>query len=315
MASEIGLTAPYSHQNRDLITLPNINATASSVYNRVIPDPGGDCKLLAYPGAEDFVTYNLSLTGTPSAIACGLSADSNGTGVSVPVGSANTTSTDGQGGAVVPAPSPTPFAALSPKDYTCLSYTDASLCLPPGTYQKQSGQDFEIKDVTTLTLPAGGFQLQTYWEDAPIPRDPRPQGHTVENYTTNQSPPSDSNTFYGFAADMRAIDTNLDNQAKFTISGPSTGPDPICCFFSGTSLGGNVWCGGIGGGMLPTQWQGVAQSATCFNGGNMWLYAQSYGDEGGEEIKGETDDLTSVPYGDTGNFSKNVKAVWILKGS
>lgn len=47
----------------------------------------------------------------------------------------------------------------------------------------------------------------------------------------------------------------------------------------------------------------------------MWIYAQSYGDKGGAIIKGETDDLTSVPYGDTQNFSKQVKSVCILKGN
>ena len=71
----------------------------------------------------------------------------------------------------------------------------------------------------------------------------------------------------------------------------------------------------MGGEPLPTQWQNQAQSAKCFNGGNMWIYAQSYGDKGGAIIKVETDDLTSVPYGDTQNFSKQVKSVWILKGS
>ena len=304
-----------------MITLSNLNATASDIYNKVIPDPDGDCKLIAYPGTQYYETYNLSVTGLPSAIACGLSASSNTGGVSLSVdtgtsdNTTNTTSTDGQGGAYVPAPSGSPFAALSNNDYVCLSYSGASLCLPPGTYQKQSGLGFEIKNVDTLTLPAGGYELQTYWEDAPIARDPRPQGHTVDKYTTNQSPPPKSSTFYGFAVDMQAIDQNRDGQAKFTISGPSTGPDPICCLYSATSLGGDAWCGGIGGEPLPTQWQNQAQSAKCFNGGNMWIYAQSYGDKGGAIIKGETDDLTSVPYGDTQNFSKQVKSVWILKGS
>lgn len=311
---------------RDLITLPNINAKASDVYNRVIPEPNGDCKLMAYPGTEEYDTYGVSITGLPSAIACGLSADSaDGDGVSLPIGAGttsntttpdNTTSTDGQGGAYVPAPPAAPFADLSPNDYACISSTTshASLCLPPGTYNKQTGLGLKIKDIDTLTLPVGGFQFQAYWEDAPIPRSPRPQGHTINNYTENQSPPANSKDFYGFAADMKAIDTNRDGQAKFTISGPSTGPDPMCCLYSATALGGDAWCGGIGGGPILDQWQNQAQSAKCFNGGNMWIYADSYDDKGGAKIDGETDDLTNVPYGDTENFSKQVKAVWILKG-
>ena len=221
-----------------MITLPKLNATASDIYNKVILDPDGDCKLIAYPVTQYYETYNLSVTGLPSAIACGLSASSNTGGVSLPVdtvtsdNATNTTSTDGQGGAYVSAPSTGPFAALSNNDYVCLSYSGASLCLPPGTYQKQSGLGFEIKNVNTLTLPAGGYELQTYWEDAPILRGTRSQGHTVDEYTTNQSPPPKSSTFYAFAADMQVIDRNRDGQAKFIISGPSTEPDPSCCLYS-----------------------------------------------------------------------------------
>ena len=343
-ASHIEPSSHSSNRNladstsRDLITLPKINAKASDVYNRVIPNPGGDCKLLAFPGTQDFPTYDLHLTGTPCSIACGLTGKNEEEGVTLgpndgggsgsptnPDGGSTTTgsaaptptptSTDGQGGAVVPAPAKSPFKSLSPNDYTCITYNGGFLCLPPGTYQKQSGVGYEIKSTDTLTLPsAPGFQLETYWKDAPQYRSPRPQGYTIHNYTTNQSPPPDSGTYYPFAFDMKAIDQNRDGEAKFIITGPSTGPDPICCLYSEVNLGGNVWCGGVGGDMLTPQWQGIAQSAKCFNGGNMWLYADSYGDKGGSIIKGETDDLKSVPYGDTGNFAKIVKAAWILNG-
>ena len=79
---------------------------------------------------------------------------------------------------------------------------------------------------------------------------------------------------------MQVIDRNRDGQAKFIILGPSTEPDTICCLYSYQYLGADAWCGGVGGEPLPTQWQNQAQSAKCFNGGNMWIYAQSCGDKG-----------------------------------
>ena len=103
---------------------------------------------------------------------------------------------------------------------------------------------------------------------------------------------------------MQAIDRNRDGQAKFTISGPSTGPDPIYCLYSATSLRADTWCGGVGGESLLTQWQNQTQSAKCFNDENILIYAQSYENKRGAIIKSETNDLIIVSYRDTQNFSK-----------
>ena len=114
---------------------------------------------------------------------------------------------------------------------------------------------------------------------------------------------------------MSQLDVDRDGQAIFTIKGPTDGPDPVCCLFSETQFGGNVWCVGVGGGNTLPQWSDVPQSVSCHNGGNVWLYAQSYGDAGGALIQGDVEDLTNEPYGsDKGTFSKNVKALWVLKG-
>ena len=297
--------------------------TADSIYNRIIPAPNGDCKLIAYPGTSDYPTYKVSVSGLPCAIACGLTAAINVKGVAVPVqgdtngqtpqtGSNPSSSTSNEGGAFVAPPPAAPFAPLDPKNYICLSYSGASLCLPPGTYQKQSGQGFEIKKVDTLTVPGNGYDLTAHWEHAPIPRSPRPQGYTNDKYTANQSPPS-KGAFSGFAANMQAIDTNLDGQATVILSGPSTGPDAICCFFAGTQYGGNVICLGVGGGPLPSQWQDQAQSLQCYNGGQAPLFGKEYGDAGESPGISKVADLANQPYGN-GNFAKAVKAVWIEKG-
>lgn len=95
------------------------------------------------------------MNGLPSAIACGLTASIQVQGTEAPVGT--TTSTDGQGGAYVPPPPATPFKALDLKGYVCLSHdSDPPFCLPPGSYQKQSGLGFEIANVDGLSLPPGG---------------------------------------------------------------------------------------------------------------------------------------------------------------
>lgn len=114
---------------------------------------------------------------------------------------------------------------------------------------------------------------------------------------------------------MSAIDTNRDGLATFTIKGPNNGPDPVCCLFSGTQFAGNVWCVGVGGGPTLPQWSDVAQSVSCHNGGNVWLYAQKYVDTGGALVQGNVLDLSNEPYGNSqGKFSQNVKALWVLKG-
>ena len=301
---------------RPLITLPNINVTADKVFNRIIPAPGGDCKLVAQPGDAVFSDYNVTMNGLPSSIACGLTASTQIQGTTVSIGSSPANSTDGQGGAYVAPPPATPFKSLDPTGYVCLAHdTDPPFCLPPGTYQKQSGLGFEIKSVDALTLPPGGWSLGTHWEDAPIPRDPRPQGYTDHVYTDNQDPTKSSNELTAFENDMAAIDTNRDGKASFNITGPNDGPDPVCCLFSETQFGGNVWCVGVGGGNTLPQWSDVAQSVSCHNGGNVWLYAQSYGDTGGALVHGNVEDLSEEPYGNgKGTFSSNVKALWVLQG-
>lgn len=70
---------------------------------------------------------------------------------------------------------------------------------------------------------------------------------------------------------MQGIAADWGGVATFTISGPNTGPDPICCLYSAVNIGGNAWCGGIGGGALPSQWQSQAQSVTCLKGGQIVL--------------------------------------------
>jgi hypothetical protein len=310
--------------HRPLFHLPKIDDTADRVYNRIIPAPNGDCKLVTYPGSQYFESYNVTLTGLPSAIACGLNNLVNLDGTEVPIngdqpgGTDGSQSTDGQGGAVVKAPPPAPFKSLAQTDYACIFHgSDQPFCLPPGTYHKQSGLGFEVNDIDSLTLPlSGGWSLSTHWQAMQDYRSTRPGRQVEHTYSVNQDPTKKSNQLETYKTDWYGINANRDGQSRFHISAPNDGPDPVCCLFTEPSFGGDVWCVGVGGGDILPQWKDKPQSVSCHAGGQVWLYADHYNDEGGVLIRGNVEDLKDEPYGpDKGSFSKNVKAMWVLPGN
>ena len=316
-----------------LIALPRINESADKIYNRIIPAPDGDCKLIAYPGDAFFPDFGFALTGLPSAIACGLNAGINvGDGKIIPVdgdnngkpltpGSDPNQSTDGQGGACVKPPDKviTPFKPLAQTNYLCLTHAnDQPFCLPPGTYHKQNGLGFEIKEVDSLTLPGfpgpseWGLKTHWKWENQVHQRKTK---YDDNEYKANQDPTKKSDELTKFKNDMKQIDQNESGEATFTVEGPGDGPDPVCCLFSEPRFGGNVWCVGEGGGDTLPQWKNVAQSVSCHAGAQVTLYAKEYGDCGGALIKGNVEDLKDEPFGSQKDtFSKQVKALWVAKG-
>lgn len=316
-----------------LITLPRINESADKIFNRIFPAPGGDCKLIAYPGDSFFPDFGFTLTDLPSAIACGLNAGINvGDGKIIPVdgdnngkpltpGSDPNQSTDGQGGACVKPPdkATTPFKPLAQTNYLCLIHAnDEPFCLPPGTYRKQHGLGFEIKNVDSLTLPGfpepseWGLKTHWKWENQVHQRKTK---YDDNEYKVNQDPTKKSDELTTFQNDMKQIDQNESDEATFTVEGPDDGPDPVCCLFSEPKFGGNVWCVDEGGGDTLPQWNNVAQSVSCHAGAQVTLYAKEYGDCGGALIKGDMEDLKNEPFGNQKEtFSKNVKALWVAKG-
>ncbi|KAL2042086.1 hypothetical protein N7G274_005274 [Stereocaulon virgatum] len=271
--------------NRPLIHLPKIGDTADRVYNRIIPATNGDCKLVTYPGSQYFESYKVTLTGLPSAIACGLNNLVNLDGTEVPVngdqpgGTDGSQSTDGQGGAIVKAQPPALFKPLAQTDYAYIFHgSDQPFCLPPavaGAYRR----------IGKLCKTTG---------------DPTKKSDQLETYKTG---------WYG-------INANRDGQSRFNISAPNDGPDPVCCLFTEPSFRGDVWCVGVGGGDILPQWKDKPQSISCHAGGQVWLYADDYNDEGEVLIRGNVEDLKDEPYGpDKRFFSKNVRALWVLSGN
>ena len=59
--------------NRSLFSLPKFNTTADKLYNRILPAPGGDCKIIADPveGIE-VPLFDIVQTGRASGFACNL---------------------------------------------------------------------------------------------------------------------------------------------------------------------------------------------------------------------------------------------------
>ena len=60
--------------NRPLVTIPVLNQTADKIYDRIIPKPHGDCKLINDMSEDHYAEYNITVTGSPAAIACGVTA-------------------------------------------------------------------------------------------------------------------------------------------------------------------------------------------------------------------------------------------------
>ncbi|KAK4695152.1 hypothetical protein P7C71_g2545, partial [Lecanoromycetidae sp. Uapishka_2] len=324
---------PTFKVNEANVNLPVLDQQADKVLARVIPAPNGDCKLVSYPGDQIFPDYGFTINGLPSDITCGLTASENVDGTAIPIpgstpngqnpetGSNPGQSTNGQSGDFVAPPAPAPFAPITQQDYLCI-YKDGGppFCLPPGTYQKQSGLGFEIKDVNALSLPtAPGWSLDVHYEDFPEPHDPRPQGHTDQNTNTNISPSIDKRDSDDFHDLIQGVDVDTGGQAYIKVNAPGDGPIPVCCLFSEVNFGGNVLCLAEGGGDLPTDWQDLTQSVSCHDGGSVWLYCtvvagtnSAYGDPAGNVISGNNEDLSKNPYGGgKASFSQNVKAVWV----
>lgn len=159
---------PQFALNRNFM-LPFVNDTADHVYNnRIIPAPGGDCKLIdAASNTQAFPEYNLTISGLPVSIACNLSSSAGIPGASVDPnahapagdGSANVSpagaSTNNQEGAYVAPPAPAPFGvAVDSSNSVCLSSPTSNLCLPNGTYDQPTGLfGYSMSGVNAMTIP------------------------------------------------------------------------------------------------------------------------------------------------------------------
>ena len=212
--------------NRPKITLPIINQTADKVFNRIIPAPNGDCKIVVYPEQQSFPDYNMTILGSASAIACGLNAGSKLDGTTIAV-SNGSDSTSGQNGAFVGAPAQKPFAPITKDQAVCIGFsnTQNTLCLPAGTYQNQDGGlGFDLVYGNSLTVPGPKYSLTTSFTT--LPGEHGGGGRPVSN--TYNSNTQSSNPAIGISEDFEDIhNPNMDG--SFKVASPSD-PPAVCLF-------------------------------------------------------------------------------------
>ena len=312
---------PTFQLNRALITLPVINETVDKIYDRIIPNPGGDCKLINNAANDlNVPEYNLTITGQPVAIACNVSASEVIDGTVIPldptsnqtptnVSSANS-STDGLAGHQLSVPPPTPFATLlNTTNALCLSGQGGFLCLPAGTYDIQRGTlGFTSSEINTLTMPAGS-SMRWYEVGASTPH--AGPTRSLIAFAANQTAADTK-----FAAKMAAAPKMGANGggATWNASLPGIPVPPVVCLFTQTDHNGDVRCYGPGGGPLESDIVNRTESIAVHGNATAQIFAQEYGDAGSASVTADIMDLTDEIYGE-GNFNQRIVALRVCDGS
>ena len=299
--------------SRALITLPVLNETADKVYPRIIPNPGGDCKLINNAATDlNIPEYNLTIRGEPVAIACNVSASEVVDGNIIPIGPSNgqtptnvssaNSSTDGLAGHQLSVPAPTPFAALlNSTSALCLNGQGGVLCLPNGTYDVQKGSlGFTLSGIDTLTMPAGSSMR--WWQVGPSMPHYGPT-KTLVVFAQNQT--ADNKWF---AKTMAGL------SFQWNASVPDVPTPPVICLFTSKNHMGDVRCYGPGGGPLESDIANKTQSIAVHGNATATIYAQEYGDAGGETVTADVNDLTDQVYGES-NFNQRMVALRVCDGS
>ena len=303
--------------SRDIV-LPIINQSAANVFDRIIPAPGGDCKLLdAASNAQAFPLYNLTVTGLPVSIACNLTAQDSSLPALSPTSFANQSShyvspanesTNGQAGAYVAPPPAKPFSvAFNSSNSVCISGSGPTFCLPNGTYDQPSGATgYSISGASAVTIPRGAsITLTGYILEGVAGGPPR---FRADETTFNSSQASSTGRC------GQAVGRLNEDHARgvFSIFIPPSLPQPAAaCFYSKPRYRGDVFCMGPGGANFSGPEIKLAQSVGIFGNATAWIYAQAYGDSGGQKLSASVPDLSTEPYGTGGNFSQRVVAAWI----
>ena len=306
-------SSPSFALNRAMITLPVLNETADKIYPRIIPNPGGDCKLINNAATDmNIPEYNLTIRGQPVAIACNVSASEVIDGDIVPIGPTNNqtptnvssanSSTDGLAGHQLSVPAPTPFAALlNSTSALCLNGQGGVLCLPNGTYDVQRGSlGFTISEIDTLTMPAGSSMR--WWEIGQSMPHSGPS-KTLVAFAENQT--ADNKWF---AKSMASL------PGQWNASVPGVPTPPVICLFTSSNHMGDVRCYGPGGGPLEPDIVNKTQSIAVHGNATATIYAQEYGDAGGASLTADVMDLSDQIYGDS-NFNQRMVALRVCDGS
>ncbi|KAI9676942.1 MAG: hypothetical protein M1817_006781 [Caeruleum heppii] len=302
----MGCGDPQFAIKRERIVIKGANQTADQVFQRIIPNPGGDCRLVNdAASALALPDYNLVISGQPVAIACDRSPTANSSG-EITSGatngqevhvSAGNGSSDGKSGHFISAPAPLAFAPLSGSSAVCLGGGGQVLCLPNGTYDRQEGSmGFDSRKVSSMTVP---INASMHWTTRPAYSRGYYGKIAHHYYNTNRT-----------EQDVHFHNQMKQTPASFDIIVPGDPPSAIC-LFGKANFKGDVACYGVGGQNLPVSIQRKAQSIGVFGKASVWIYAERYGDAGGAEVTTSISDLKAELYGSEANFNQKIVALWV----
>ena len=162
--------SPKFSLNRTLITIPQIDDTANNVYNRIVPNPGGDCKLISDPsGTVAFPFLNLTITGQPVAIVCNLT---NGTGIDPNTNYFNSTASN-----------------EIPSNTTLESYPMTNSSLPANYTNSSLPTNYTNSSLPTNYLNSSSVPITGVSSDQSTDRgyEPAPAAIPFTNYTASNS--------------------------------------------------------------------------------------------------------------------------------
>lgn len=336
---------------RSKVKLTTFDQTAEKIYSRIIPAPGGDCKLLSDPvNGLKVPFFDMTVTGRPVAIECNLKEDdvvgvdpstiasisdnaesttySSGTVlVYNPVDGStalknvgdvniqnNTQSTDGSNerGYRTPPP-PQPFKLYNLTNSICFTYTNANFCVPNGTYNTFESAGFTTSKSTGLSMPKGAYLAFDYPTMAE--EKPGPQN--------NFNPGGDGQAVRhaNYTTSITAGSNSADFEKKIKVLASSSkkfdsivDSAPGICLYSAAEYKGTMGCWGLGGDNFSDPLGTQAQSLSLVGGAAVWLYSGKYGDLTASYLSTDVPDLSAVADGSELNFAKRIKAMWVGVG-
>ena len=301
---------------KERITIPVLNQTADQVHDRIIPKPGGDCKLVTDLASRMYRSTNITQTGAPVAIACNITASLDVNGSAVPVDGAGI---GGEGSAALHSPAnastddtvhadaapwpATGFAnVLNASNAVCLD----AVCLPNGTYTAHGGdQGIDAGSTSRLTIPPGARMVFTIVRNTPTQR--MASAATI-TYTTNMT--LADHLFWTEMKELAQGETIGGDARTFDLIIPGSVP-AVLCLFTQPEYRGKVACFGPGSGNVTSDMMDQAQSLIPHGGVIAWAYGIQYGDGASLYITDAIADLAAKPLGDTDTFSQAIKALWV----
>ena len=156
------------HVNRSLMRLPGLNMTADEVYGRIIPAPGGDCKLLSDPADSVKIPYmDLVVTGRPIGIECNVD-QSTGTFVNPDT---NLTSTSALGANVTSQNEGTQLVWNAAARSNVTSSSASNATQPPFNMTSNSSDDGNLTSPKNSIVSTEGSSSQALSPTVPPPTD------------------------------------------------------------------------------------------------------------------------------------------------